>query len=164
MSQDNRSPYAAPAAKVADPAPRPGSPYKAVAFGALTDLGGTFVFSIGLAFLNAMFLAASGTPPEEIAQAIQSGASDSWYFWAATIGGGGFSVLGAYVCARIARQSEYTLGAILAVIDVVFGLVVGDGERELGMSILLNAATIASVILGAWLGKKKNRRPSGGTA
>jgi hypothetical protein len=127
----------------------------------LTDFGGTFALSIALAFLYAMTLAASGTPPEQIAEAISSTAADSWYFWAATIGGGGFSVLGGYVCARVARQSEYTLGAILAAISVGLGLLIGgESERDVGMSIVLNAATGACVILGAWLGKKKNRRPA----
>jgi hypothetical protein len=141
-------------------AARPGSPYRAVAFGVLTDFGGTLGLSIGLAFFHAMSLAASGMPPEAIAEAISAGAADSWYFWATAIGGGGFSVLGAYVCTRIARQSEYTLGAILAAINVMLGLLLGDGERDVGMSIVLNAATVACVALGAWLGKKTNRRPA----
>ena len=129
--------------------------------GVLTDFGGTFALSIALAFLYAMALAATGTPPEQIAEAISSTAADSWYFWAATLGGGGFSVLGGYVCARIARQSEYTLGAILAAISVGLGLLIGgDSERDVGMSIVLNAATVACVILGAWIGKKRNRRPA----
>jgi hypothetical protein len=155
---DSRNPYSAPSAKVSDPAPRPGSPYKAVALGVLTDFGGTFVLSIVLVFLYGMSLAASGMPQEEIQQAIQAASADSWYFWAATIGGGGFSVLGGYVCARIARQSEYTLGVILGALNVAIGLLIGDGGHDVGMSITLNAATVASVILGAWLGKKRNRR------
>ena len=128
----------------------------------LTDFGGTFALSIALAFFYAMALAASGTPPEQIAEAISSTSADSWYYWAATLGGGGFSVLGGYVCARVARQSEYTLGAILAAISVGLGLLIGGGssERDVGMSIVLNAATVACVILGAWLGKKRNRRPA----
>jgi hypothetical protein len=142
------------------PAARLGSPYKAVAFGVLTDFGGTLGLSIVLAFFYAMSLAASGTPPEDIAEAISKGSADSWYFWAASMGGGAFSVLGAYVCARVARQSEYTLGAILALINVVLGIVIGDGERDVGLSIVLNAATVACVALGAWLGKKTNRRPA----
>jgi hypothetical protein len=126
----------------------------------LTDFGGTLGLSIALAFLYAMSLTASGIAPEGIAEAISKGSADSWYFWATSMGGGGFSVLGAYVCARIAMQSEYTLGAILALINVLLGLLVGDGERDVGMSIVLNAATVACVGLGAWLGKRTNRRPA----
>jgi hypothetical protein len=157
---DERNPYAAPGAKLADPPRRPGSPYKAVALGLLTDFGGTFVFSILLSFVYAMSLAAGGTPPEQIEQAVREVSPDTWYFWVATIGGGGFSVLGGYVCGRIARQSEYTLGAILAVTTLIIGFLIGDGGQDLGMSIVLNAATVACVGLGAWLAKKSNRRPA----
>jgi hypothetical protein len=154
-----RNPYSAPGAKVADPAPGPGSPYKAVLLGLLTDFGGTFALSITLAFVYAITLAGSGMPQEEIQAAIQNVSPDSWYFWAGLIGGTGFSVLGGYVCARVARQSEYTLGVILAAAGVVLGLLLfGDGGREVGFTIVLNATSVAAVIVGAWLGKKRNRR------
>jgi hypothetical protein len=126
----------------------------------LTDFGGTFVFAIVLAFFYAMSLAASGMPQEQIELAIRSTDTDTWYFWVATIGGAGCSVAGGYVCARVARQSEYTLGVILAVISSVLGLLIGSGGEEMGMSIVLHAASVASVIFGAWLGKKRNRRPA----
>jgi hypothetical protein len=154
-----RNPYSAPAAKLADPAPQPGSPYKAVGLGLLTDFGGTIALSTVLAFLYAMTLASAGTPPEEIQEAIRSVSTDSWYFWAGAIGGTGCSVLGGYVCARVAGQSEYTLGVILAAAGVVLGLLVfGDGGRDAGFTIVLNATSVAAVVVGAWIGKKRNRR------
>jgi hypothetical protein len=157
---DERNPYSAPAAKLADPAPRPGSPYKAVGLGLLTDFGGTFALSMLLTFVYGAMLAGSGVAQEDLEAAIRSAsAGDSWYFWAAAIGGCGFSVLGGFVCARVAGQSEYTLGAILAAITLVLGLVIfGDGGQDLGLSIVLNVATVAAIILGAWLGKQRNRR------
>lgn len=155
---DSRNPYSAPGARLADPAPRPGSPYKAVGLGLLTDFGGTLALSTILAFIYAATLAGAGTSPEEIQEAIQNVSTDSWYFWVGAIGGGALSVLGGYVCARIARQSEYTLGAILAAINVVLGLVLGGGGIDVGMRVVLNAATIACVMLGARLGKTRNRR------
>jgi hypothetical protein len=158
--QNDRNPYAAPGAKIADPPPRPGSPYKAVALGLLTDFGGTFAFAVALSFVYAMWLAATGTPPEEIQQALREASPDSLYFWVATSGGGGFSVLSGYVCGRIARQSEYTLGVILAFTTVVIGLLIGGGDGDLGRKIVLNLATIACVMLGAWIAKKRNRKPA----
>jgi hypothetical protein len=156
---DKRSPYAAPAAKLSDPAPRPGSPYKAVGLGLLTDFGGTIAVSIVVAFVYSVVLAGAGTAPEDIEAALKTVSPDSVYFWIGAIGGGACSVLGGYVCARIAKQSEYTLGVILAAISVVLGLVLfGGGDQEVGMTIVLNAASVASVIVGAWLGKKRNRR------
>ena len=157
---DGRNPYGAPEAKLADPAPRPGSPYKAVGLGLLTDFGGTIALSTLLTFLYGVTLAGSGVSPEDMEAAIRNASTvDSWYFWAGAIGGCGFSVLGGYVCARVAGQSEYTLGAILAAITVVLGLILfGDGGLDLGLSIVLNMATVAAVVLGAWLGKQRNRR------
>jgi hypothetical protein len=155
-----RNPYSAPASKVADPAPRPGSPYKAVGLGLLTDFGGTMVFSTILTFVYGVMLAGSGVAQEDLEAAIRNAsAGDTLYFWIGSIGGCGFSLLGGYVCARIARQSEYTLGVILAASVVVLGLLLfGDGGLDLGLSVVLNAATVAAVIVGAWIGKKQNRR------
>jgi len=155
-----RNPYSAPASKLADPAPRPGSPYKAVGLGLLTDFGGTFAFSMLLTFLYGVMLAGSGVAQEDMEAAIRSAsATDSWYFWLGSIGGCGFSILGGYVCARVAGQSEYTLGVILAASVVVLGLLLfGDGGLDVGLSVVLNAATIAAVVVGAWIGKKQNRR------
>ena len=151
------NPYGPPQSKLADPAPRPGSPYKAVALGVLVDFGGTFALTTVLAFIYGFTLAASGMAPEAIAQAIGSTSTDTWYFWMAATGGGACSVLGGYLCARIAGQSEYSLGVILAVINVVLGLLLGSGDQEVGTVIVLNAATVACVLLGAWIGKKRNR-------
>jgi hypothetical protein len=155
---DSRNPYGAPGAKLADPAQRPGSPYKAVGLGVLADFGGTFAVSIVVAFVYGVVLAGEGTSPEDIEAALKTVSPDSMYFWIGAIGGGACSVLGGYVCARIARQSEYTLGVILAAINVVLGLVLGSGDTDVGMHIVLNAATVACVMFGARLGKAHNRR------
>jgi hypothetical protein len=156
---EERNPYTAPEARVADRRRPPGSPYKAVALGALTDLGGTFLFSMALMLVYGVALTGSGVQPENMEAAIKDAATtDSLFFWVGSIGGCGFSVLGGYVCARIAGQSEYTLGAILAVIVVVLGtLLFGGGDYDMGTSIALNATTVVAVIVGAWIGKRQNR-------
>ena len=158
---EERNPYATPEARVAERRRQPGSPYKAVALGALTDLGGTFLFSMLLMFIYGVALSGSGVQPEDMEAAMRDAAStESLFFWVGSIGGCGFSVLGGYVCARIAGQSEYTLGAILAVVVVVLGMLLfGTGGYDFGMSVFLNATTVAAVIVGAWIGKKQNRRP-----
>jgi hypothetical protein len=152
------NPYGAPQAKLADPAQRPGSPYKAVLLGLLADFGGTIVLSVLIVIAYGIQLAAYGMTPEEIEAASKSLPVDSWAFWAGTFGGAGFSVLGGYVCARIAGQSEYTLGVILAAISMLLGMVLGGGGDDVGMQVVLHATSIACVIVGAHIGKTKNRQ------
>jgi hypothetical protein len=155
---ESRNPYGAPQAKLADPAPRPGSPYKAVLFGLLTDFGGTIALSVALAFVQSVILASGGMPAEEIEASLQAIDPGSWLFWVGSLGGCAFSGLGGYVCARVAGQSEYTLGAILAALVVVLGIVLfGGGNLDLGLNIVLHVVGVAAVMAGAWLGKKRNR-------
>ena len=154
-----RNPYGAPQAKLADPAPRPGSPYKAVALGLATDFGGTIALSVVLAFLQSVMLASGGMTAEEITASLQTIDTGSWLFWVGSAGGLAFSALGGYVCARIADQSEYTLGVILAVLVVVLGEVVfGGGNLDLGLTIVMHAAGVLAVLAGSHAGKTRNRR------
>ena len=106
------NPYAPPEAAVHDLPVKPGSAFKAVALGLATDIGGTLVATVILALIYGAALGAAGVRREEIAAAMQVSATDSWFFYAMTGVGLGFSVLGGYVCARIARRSELKLGAI----------------------------------------------------
>jgi len=160
-----RNPYGAPQAKLADPAPRPGSPYKAVLLGLLTDFGGTIALSVVLAFFQSVMLASSGMPVEEIQASLQTIDTGSWLFWVGGAGGCGFSALGGYVCARVAGQSEYTLGVILAALVVVLGEVLfGGGNLDLGLSIVLHAASVMAVLAGAHIGKTRNRRAKAAAA
>ena len=153
-----RNPYGAPQAKLADPAPRPGSPYKAVALGLATDFGGTIALSVVLAFVHSVMLASGGMSAEEVEASLRTIDTGSWLFWVGGAGGCAFSGLGGYVCARVAGQSEYTPGAILAVLVVVLGEVFfGGSNLDFGLNIVLHAVGVAAVMAGAWQGKKRNR-------
>jgi hypothetical protein len=154
----NQNPYAAPDAKLADPAAAPGSPIKAVLIGLGVDIGGSEVATLILALAYGMFLAASGASQEEIAAASQGTHTDSWFFYASSLVGCAFSVLGGYVCARIARRSEYTLGAILAAISAAFGLWASMDQYQVGILASLTLASIGAVMWGARLGYAANRR------
>jgi hypothetical protein len=162
---ESRNPYGAPQAKLADPAPRPGSPYKAVALGLATDFGGTIALSVALAFVQSVMLASGGMTAEEIEASLQTIDTGSWLFWVGGAGGLAFSGLGGYVCARVAGQSEYTLGVILAALVVVLGEVFfGGGSLDLGMTIVLHVAGVAAVLAGSHIGKTRNRRAKAAVA
>ena len=156
MTRNN--PYAPPDAKLADPAARPGSPIKAVTIGLAVDLGGTVVATVILALAYGIVLGALGATAEEIEAVTTDMSTDSGFFYTLALAGLAFSMLGGYVCARIARRSELKLGAILAAISAGVGLAFGGDPSRLGILISLTILGIAAVLAGANLGRAKNRR------
>ena len=151
------NPYAPPEATVHDLPPRPGSVFKAIALGLAVDVGGSLFATVILALIYGASLAAGGVKREDIAATMQATANDSWFFYAGVALGLGFSVLGGYVCARIARRSELKLGAILAALSAVLGLAFAGDEQQLGTLLSLTLLGIGAVLAGARLGLAKNR-------
>jgi hypothetical protein len=155
MSQPN--PYAPPGAALQDLPVKAGSPLKAIILGLVVDLVGTMVGSLLLGAIYGIALAASGASFDELAAAGEGVATDSWLFWITTAMGLAFSVLGGYVCARIARRNELRLGAILALLSALIGYLIAAGHYELGTFLSLTIASMAAVIGGARLGQARNR-------
>jgi hypothetical protein len=69
----------------------------------------------------------------------------------------GFSALGGYVCARIARRSEMKLGAILAAVSALSGFFLAGDEQQLGTMLSFTLLGFGAVLVGARLGLAKNR-------
>lgn len=151
------NPYAPPEASVLDTPPRPGSAFKAIALGLAVDIGGSLIGTVLLALVYGAALGAAGVKGEDIAAAMQVSATDSWFFYVGMLVGLGFSVLGGYVCARIARRSELKLGAILATLSAFSGLAIAGDEQQLGTLLSLTLLGIGAVLVGARLGLAKNR-------
>ena len=151
------NPYAPPEAKLADMPAEAGSPIKAVTFGLLVDLGGTVLATLVLAFVYGIALAVSGASAEEIAAAADPAATDTAFFYGSILIGLGFSALGGFVCARIARRDETMLGGILAALSAFIGWVLAGDQYELGTVLSLTLASIGAVLIGARLGGAKNR-------
>ncbi len=68
-----------------------------------------------------------------------------------------FSVLGGYVCARVARRSEFKLAGIVAAIGSAIGWILG-GELPLLLHLFLTCLSVACVMFGAWLSVRSNER------
>ena len=134
-----------------------GSPVKGMVFGALVDIGGTLVAGIALGVIWTIWLAANGQSAEEIEQTIQNPDPTSLIGILGFVVGTAFSVLGGYVCARVARETEYRCAGVVATFSIAFGLAVGGGQ-SFAMSLLTVVATIAAVMLGAWVGAQQNAR------
>jgi hypothetical protein len=151
------NPYAPPEATVKDLPAKAGSAFKAVALGLGADIGGTFLAGIALALIYGVVLGASGASTEEIVASTKAIGTDSWLFYAGALVGLAFSVLGGYVCARIARRDEMKLGAILAGLSALIGVLFSGEAYQLGTLISLTLAGIGAVMIGARLGYTKNR-------
>jgi hypothetical protein len=155
------NPYAPPEAAVRDLPAKAGSAFKAVAFGLAADIGGTFLAGIVLALVYGAVLGASGASTEEIVASTRAIGTDSWLFYAGTLVGLACSVLGGYVCARIARRDEMKLGAILAGLTALIGILFSGEDYQLGTLASLTLAGIGAVMIGARLGNTKNRGTTG---
>ena len=157
MATDRDNPYTPPEARVADPENEPGSPLKAVAIGLAVDIGGTFMTSLVLGIVYGITLAASGASAEAAASAFADVSPYSWLSIAGFLAGGGFSILGGYLCARIAKHSEYKLGGILATISTVFGLLLSMNSYSPFANLILSIASFATVMIGVQIGYSRNR-------
>jgi hypothetical protein len=153
------NPYAPPQAALKDAPPAAGSAVKAVVLGLLTDVGGTLAAVVLIMFVYGIVLGASGVRQEEIAAAVNVdfASTDSGWFYVGAAIGLGFSVLGGYVCARIARRSEMKLGAIMALLSAGLGLAMGSDQMQLGTNLSMTLATLIAVMAGARFGQKKNQ-------
>jgi hypothetical protein len=151
------NPYAPPLAALKDGPAAAGSPVKAVALGLLTDVGGTFAAAVVLMVVYGVALGVSGAGEEQIAAAADFSSTDSWQFYAGTLLGLAFSVLGGYVCARVARRNEMRLGAVTAALSAVLGLLISADQFQLGTNLSMTLAAIIAVMTGARLGQARNR-------
>jgi hypothetical protein len=157
MATDRDNPYTPPETRVADPENEPGSPLKAIAAGLAVDIGGSLATGFVLAMLYGAMLAASGASAEEVASAFADLSPYSWVSVAGSVVGGGFSVLGGYLCARIAKRSEHRIGAIMAALSTIVGMLASSSYAPLE-NFVLAVLTFVTVMIGVQMGYAKNRR------
>jgi len=139
-------------------APR-GSPVKGMIFGLLVDIGGSLVASFALFFIWAIWLSSSGLDADAVAQSMAEPDPLSGFSLASYMIGGGFSWLGGYVCARVARETELRCAAVIATISSLVSLAMGIGLPP-ALYLFLTVLTFASVMLGGWMGEQRNARPA----
>ena len=155
-----QNPYRAPGAAVADLDRPPGSPVKGVIYGVLVDLVGTMVATFALMLVYGVYLASTGAAPEDIATAAGEFDYTSPIGIAATAVGCGFSFLGGYVCARVARRSELNWAAVVAAISAAFGFSMGMGSVSAELNVLFTSVAIGCVMAGGYVGARRNAAAS----
>lgn len=153
---DERSPYAPPASNPEIYEERKGAAWKAVLLGVVVDIGGTVVISFGAAFVAAMIFTSQGMDEAQFDQLFADRTSPLMV--ALTIVGGLFSILGGYVCARIAKHNELKLGGVVALFSTLFAIILDDERSGMTEDLLLYTAGIVSILFGSWLGMKRNQR------
>ena len=152
------NPFTPPSARVTDGTAHEGSPVKAVLLGVLVDIGGSVATGIILAIIYGASLASSGATAEQIEAAFASIPADSWISIAGIVVGTLLSLLAGYVCARVAKHSEFGLSAILAMISISFGLLVGAKQYSFILSAAFALTTFLAVMFGTRLGVARNIR------
>jgi MFS family permease len=80
----------------------------------------------------------------------------SGYFVFSSVLGFGFSLLGGYVCARMARRDERRLSVVLAVLVEAIGFVLGAATLGVALNALMLVLTFVTVMAGGELGRRRN--------
>ena len=143
------SPYRPPEA--------PGAPVKGMVFGLLVDIGGSLIAAFVLLFAWAFWLAMSGVDAESIQQMMAEPDPLSTFSFVSYAVGGGFSWLGGYVCARVARETEMRCAAVIATLSSLVAVTLGP-SMPFGLNLFLTLLTFGSVMLGGWMGMQRNAR------
>jgi hypothetical protein len=152
------NPYSSPNSGPSVAKPEHGSPVKAVLLGVLVDLGGSLVAGIVLLIVAILVLGLRGTPVGHIEGELTNIAPDSWFSIAAYLVGCLFSFLGGYVCARVAKRSEYKVAGIVAFISGMIGFSIGLQQESLYLDALLSLLGVLCVMLGANRGVARNKK------
>jgi hypothetical protein len=143
--------YQPPTAEVHDQPATQGSAVKAVSLGLLVDIGGTLLLSVVVFSAYAVVQTGNGMSVEQIEAELGNLPPTSLLFIVMTLLGCGLSVLGGYVCARIARRRDYRLGVVLGALSTTLGLLLGSDESA-GMLAATALLSFAAIMLGTRLG------------
>jgi len=164
VSEERKAnPYAPPAAPLREVRTwETGSAARGLLLGFLCDMGTSIV---GIAILIAAMyalLSASGAPEEAIFDSMGMDDPTSVFSISAMVIEGLGAMLGGWVCARVARHSEYRLAAILAALIVAAGFAFG-GDFDTPTSKLIDTVVVGlSTMLGTWLAVRRTRRERAG--
>jgi MFS family permease len=159
MSEDRFKP---PSAHVEDRGRGKGSTVKGVIAGLVVDFVSTMLFGVVASVVWGVALGAAGHSQQEIEAALTRPEADPLLSATFLAVGVLCSVLGGYVCERIARRGDYKAGAILAALSGVLGLAMGAASTSAPMLALLLFLTVGSVLLGTRLAFPEVAGPSAG--
>lgn len=148
------TPYAPPDAPVIDVAGAPGSGVKAVVVGLLlVNAAGALLATPILMVIYAQVAAVDPRNRVELHSLLANIPLMSWVGIAGLVSGALMSVLAGYLCARIARHSEYRFGAMVAAGAAATGYLLAP-RYSLLLHAGLAALTATAVMIGVYLGRR----------
>jgi hypothetical protein len=116
---------------------------KAIILGVLTDIGGTFLFSVIFGILAGIAMAVKGITAAEMTERLEQPV----FLISNLVIGLIFTLLGGLVAGRIAKRSELLHGGIVGGISIIFSLTFLSS-----VPVLYNAVALPLVIPAAVLG------------
>jgi hypothetical protein len=153
------NPYEPPHAPVTRRNREPGSIPKAVATGAVIDIGGTMLGGILLGFAYSILLAIQGRTAAEVEQALTKIEPFSLFGLTLMAMGMAMSALGGYQCAVVANRVTYLAPGIMSLISVTSSAMLNNGQVQLPELLLLSGLTVAAILGGASLHIRKLTAP-----
>jgi hypothetical protein len=130
---------------------------KGILLGVLTDTGGNTIAGIVLMVIFASSRITPDMSEQEINDAILALAQGGGFLLASLIVGLGFTILGGYVAARVAKKGIYQNSATVGAIDMLLGILFTSASARwfdiAGFLIVIPAA-----LLGGHLARKQVNR------
>jgi F0F1-type ATP synthase assembly protein I len=135
-----------------------GSAVKAILIATVVDITATIFVGIVISIVYGVILASNGDSLEVITSKLTDMELTSNVSILALISGCLITVYAGYLCAKIVNYSEYKTVAILAIIVMIFGFVMGLSYYSIEENILLSLLTLCCVYFGAWIYVSKKKR------
>ena len=145
--------YAPPTANVGDSQLAPGSAIKGVLAGLAVDVIGTLLGGAAIGIGYVLLAGLNGQSIDSVhAASAQATTLGTPVNVLSLIVGSVFSVLGGYVCERLARRQSLRVGWVLGGIEVVLGLLLSGRDHSTLQMTALSMLTLGCVLLGTRLG------------
>jgi hypothetical protein len=123
--------------------------------GIATDILGSLICGIAIGMVLGILLLIQGVPPAELVERMESPS----VLVLGGIVGYGFSMLGGYVAARLARRSELLHGGLNAALATLIGWTIPLANPiPVWIRVLMSLLTIPVGIFGGWIALAERRR------
>ena len=128
-----------------------GTVLKAVLIGLAVDIGGSLLLGIVIGIGFALSTGLFELPRAEFEATILALPSNPWYLALDGVLGAGMTLVGGFVCGRIAGQAAIRAGVIFAAVGVVLGLL-GSLAHPAWLNVLFSVVTVACTMIGVRFG------------